>query len=103
MRILHPLAILRKRNKHTQADMARITGLTFDLLGRIERGQQIPDYHYSKMIGEKYGVEWYVIMESCVEYKDQVDKFNNSWVKISEPSTYSSVCINQKCETGCAN
>lgn len=95
--LIHPLESLRREMKLTQTQVASRTGLSNTIIGRFERGLQIPTHEESKMLGMFFGLQWHQVIELCVDYRIKRDRLL-SRLKMSESSTYSTVCTNQEIE-----
>lgn len=96
-RIIHPLTYLRQQENTTQQDLATHTGLTMWSISRLERGIQIPTYYEAKAIADHYGLKWHKVTEACIDFKENLEKHNSLWKKISEDSSGSHVCISAGC------
>ena len=103
MHIPHPLYTLRKKERNSQQDLATLTGLSSATLSRIERAVQLPTFYEAKAIGNHYGIQWHKVVEACVEYKEDIEKRNKIWAKISETSKHSHVCITSATDKGGAS
>lgn len=64
----HPLKNLRKEFNLTQQQVCNRTMLNIPLLSRFERGEQIPTYRESNLLGQVFKMEWHQIMELCERF-----------------------------------
>lgn len=97
--LIHPLENLRKHNKLTQAELALKVNLTKTIIGRFERGLQIPTYDEAKKLGSYFDLLWWQFIELCIDHREKRNQIIVR-LKLSEPSSYSTVCTNeqyQKC------
>lgn len=89
--LIHPLENLRKHKKMTQADLAVKVNMTKTIIGRFERGLQLPTYDEARMLGNYFDLLWWQVIELCIDHREKRDRII-ARSKLSEPSTYSTVC-----------
>lgn len=48
---------------YSQADVAKLSGISSSFYADIERGERTPSPHKAKMIGQTLGVDWTLFFE----------------------------------------
>lgn len=59
----HWVREVRKVKGYSQADVAKISGISTSFYADIERGERTPSAHKAKMIGQTLGVDWTLFFE----------------------------------------
>lgn len=86
---------LRTKNSISAPDLSIKIEIPLPQLYRIERGDQIPDYHQSKKIAEYFGLEWHYVMEKCVDHQLKQEKHATLYQKFSESINKSNDCTKE--------
>lgn len=91
MRNDHPIENLRRAGKLSKKDLALKSGIPDHTISRIVRLHQIPDYDTALALANHFEMQWYRLVELCVQHRDREmrKKFSS---KKSENTGYSHVC-----------